>query len=205
MTKREASKAVLFLGPSDSPLLHFLRDVEDHVVTTSERITPQFLDENKIELIVSYGYRHLIKKDVLDKLPSRVVNLHVSLLPWNRGADPNFWSLVEGTPKGVTIHYVDVGLDTGDIIVQKEVAFSEGETLKTSYHKLQAEIQHLFKQNWEEIRFGKCRRIKQQGEGTFHYAKDKEGLLKLLADGWDTPVSILEELGARQGLQYKAE
>lgn len=46
------------------------------------------------------------------------MNLHISYLPWNKGADPNFWSCIDGTPAGVTLHHIDAGVDTGDIIAQ---------------------------------------------------------------------------------------
>ena len=65
------------------------------------------------------------------------VNLHVSYLPWNRGADPNFWSIVEGTPKGITIHKMNYALDKGDIIIQQPIQeFPDTETLETSYNHL---------------------------------------------------------------------
>ena len=184
-------KNVLFLGPEDSQILKFLQSVEKGLVSTSEPVRPEFLDKHHVDIIVSHGYRHIIKKEILEKLPDRVINLHISILPWNRGADPNFWSFADNTPKGVTIHYVDEGLDTGDIIVQKEVTFSRGETFRFSYEKLQKKIQELFKANWQDIRAGKCPRIKQKGMGSFHYAKDKEKLFQLLNKGWNTPVSVL--------------
>lgn len=182
---------VLFLGPEDSPLHEFLKMVEEKVIHASEPIDMKFVEEHAPDFIVSYGYRHIIKKDILSKYNRRAVNLHISYLPWNRGADPNFWSFIDNTPKGVTIHYLDEGVDTGDIIVQKEVKFLEDETLKSSYEKLQEEIQRLFKDNWGKIKSGKCNRIKQVGNGTCHRMKDKESLMFLLSDGWDTPVSKL--------------
>ncbi len=130
-------------------------------------------------------------------MPNRAINLHVSCLPWNKGADPNFWSFVEDTPKGCTIHYLDEGVDTGDIIAQKEIEFdSDLETLATSYEKLQVAIQDLFKQSWRNIKGEKCPRKKQVGKGSIHRVKDKEGLSHLLAEGWNTPVSVLEEYAA---------
>ena len=44
-------------------------------------------------------------------------------MPYNRGSHPNFWSFVENTPAGVTIHEVDEGVDTGKIINQKQIVF----------------------------------------------------------------------------------
>lgn len=54
-----------------------------------------------------------------------VLNLHISYLPWNRGANPNFWSFVENTKKGVTIHEIDEKLDKGKILLRKELEFDE--------------------------------------------------------------------------------
>ena len=66
----------------------------------------------------------------------KIINLHISYLPWNKGASPNLWSVVEETKKGVSIHYVDSTLDTGEIIVQKELDFGDDVSLKESYLNL---------------------------------------------------------------------
>jgi methionyl-tRNA formyltransferase len=187
---------VLFLGTSDSPLVEYLKSVGDEVIATMDVIDVEFLNAHSPDFIVSYGYRHIIKKDVLDRYTDRAINLHIAYLPWNRGADPNFWSFVEDTPKGVTIHYLDEGIDTGDIIAQRKVAFSETDTLRTSYNRLQQEIQSLFKEHWADIRTGKCNREKQKGNGTHHRLKDKERLSHLLTNGWDTPITVLDEYAA---------
>lgn len=192
-----AKEVILFLGPMESPLFEWLKSNGESVIQTSDKITPEFITSNKVSFLVSYGYRHILKKNVLELLPDRAVNLHISFLPWNKGADPNFWSFVEDTPKGCTIHYLDEGVDTGDIIAQKELRFdSDLETLATSYEKLQAAMQDLFKQNWGSIKGGNCQRQKQVGKGSTHRVKDKEGLSHLLTDGWNTPVSVLEEYAA---------
>ncbi|WP_298820067.1 formyltransferase family protein [Chloroflexus sp.] len=171
---------ILFLGPGESPLVEWLKSIGEEVIATTEPVDLALVMALSPDFIVSYGYRHIIKKDVLALYQNRAINLHISYLPWNRGADPNFWSFVEDTPKGVTIHYLDEGVDTGDIIAQRKVTFSETDTLRTSYDKLQAEIQALFKEHWLDIRSGSCNRHKQQGKGTYHRMKDKTALLYLL-------------------------
>lgn len=144
---------ILFLGPEDSPLINWLQEQGEEVLQTAAKLSIQFVQEQRFSFLVSYGYRHILKKEILDLFPEKAVNMHISYLPWNRGADPNFWSFVEDTPKGVTIHYLDEGVDTGDIIVQKKVEFDlERETLATSYEKLQEEIQDLFKKKLAEYK-----------------------------------------------------
>lgn len=183
---------VLFLGDKNSPLLSWLIGTGESVIQTTEKIEPSFIPNNKVSFLISYGYRHIIRKNILDQLPNRAINLHISLLPWNKGADPNLWSFVDGTPKGVTIHYLDPGIDTGDIIVQQEVEFdSHNDTLETTYKKLQCVIQALFKNNWQSIKTQACSRRKQEGQGSTHKSTDKEALSHLLVKEWDTPISTL--------------
>jgi methionyl-tRNA formyltransferase len=183
---------ILFLGNDASPLLKWLKSVEVFVLQTSEKITTELIHSNNINFIVSYGYHHILGNDILDLLPDRAINLHISYLPFNRGADPNLWSFVENTPKGVTIHYLDVGIDTGDIIVQEELQFdSNFDTLASTYEKLQVTIVDLFKENWQDIKTLRCKRKKQHGEGTFHKVEDKKKLDDLLEDGWDTKIFSL--------------
>lgn len=184
------NETILFLGPEKSPLLTWLIDHEvvnhrNMVLQTSAKITSATIDNNNITWLISYGYRHILTKEVLDKLPDRAINLHISYLPFNRGADPNFWSFINNTPKGVTIHYMDTGVDTGDIIAQRQVVFTE-ETLVTTYQRLQTEIQELFKENWASIKAGTCGRTKQS-----HRAADKNVFSQLLQSGWDTDVSVV--------------
>ena len=186
---------ILFLGNDINPLIDWLKEQKENVLQTDDKISVDYIKVNSIDFIVSYGYRHIIKKDVIDTLTNKCINLHVSYLPFNRGADPNLWSFIEGTPKGVTIHYLDEGVDTGNIIVQKEVHFDiEKETLKSSYSVLQDEIQKLFKENWYTIKEGKCKSIVQPNEGTKHYVKDKNRIQDKLVKGWDTRVSSLVNL-----------
>jgi methionyl-tRNA formyltransferase len=184
---------VLILGKSPSPLSHIIRESGCKVIERVEPFDLEYLRTKAIDFAVSYGYRYLIKKPAIIYLKQQIVNLHISFLPWNRGADPNLWSFLEDTPKGVTIHYIDEGLDTGDIIAQKEMSFEvEYETLATTYTKLNAEIVKLFKQNWSSIMQACVQSRKQPISGSFHRLEDKKPFEYLLAEKrWNTPVKEL--------------
>lgn len=182
---------ILFLGYPDSGLIPWLRQRGEDVFVREEKLTPADFQNAEFDFLVSYGYRHILKKDVLDRFPSRAINLHVSFLPWNRGADPNAWSFLEDTPKGVTIHHIDEGVDTGDIIVQQLVDLPEHETLAQTYGRLQDSIQALFRENWDQIRAGRAKRLPQPAGGSVHKRSDRSRFEKLLTAGWDTPVSQL--------------
>jgi methionyl-tRNA formyltransferase len=182
---------VLFLGPAGSPLVELLeRDAE--VIATQEPLTTGDVDRLAPDFAVSFGYRHIIKPDVVALLEGRAVNLHIALLPWNRGSDPNLWSWIDGTPKGVTIHLIDEGLDTGDIVAQREVRFSGEETLRSSYDELQREMLALFEEVWPAIRSGSAPRRPQPAGGSYHRSADKAAVEHLLTRGWDTPVADLQ-------------
>ncbi|MDO8527463.1 MAG: formyltransferase family protein [Deltaproteobacteria bacterium] len=190
---------ILFLGYPDSSLIPFLKSFGDTVtvVESDKKIAPEWVRSNGFDFLLSYGYLHILKKDILGQFSGRAINLHIALLPWNRGKDPNFWSFVEGSPKGVTIHLLDEGVDTGDILVQKEISFSNHETLRSSYAILRNEIEKLFFQNWEKIRSLACTVTKQSDGGSFHKASEKESLLHLLTEGWETPVRNLIAYGQK--------
>jgi len=181
---------VLVVGKMPSPVTLIIRDNGCRVSEWAAPINVEYLKGNSIDFLVSYGYRHIIQKPVIEHLQGRIVNLHISLLPWNRGADPNLWSFLEDTPKGVTIHYVDEGLDTGDIIAQKELFFDEEyETLATTYEKLNDSIVELFREYWPKIMGGQVQGLKQPVSGSFHRLEDKHRFEHLLAEkGWNTPV-----------------
>lgn len=134
------------------------------------------------DFIVAYGYRHLLPADVCERFDGRAVNLHIGYLPFNRGAHPNVWSAVEGTPSGVSLHYIDKGIDTGDIIEQRVVELSPDDTLAESHRILCADVEDLFAGMWESIRDGECPRKKQTSRGTFHLTNQ----LPHLPDGWNT-------------------
>ncbi len=193
---------ILFLGLADSPVLDFLRREGNEVAQTMDKLDAAELSSQSYDFLVSYRYRLILKDDVLSLFPDRVVNLHPSLLPWNRGTFSNFWSFLEGTPKGVTVHYIDLGVDTGDLIAQERIRLPvEGETLRTTYDKTHEYLVRLFYAHWPAIKTGNCSRQVQQGEGTIHRIKEKEEYDHLLEKaGWDTPVTELVAYGKARGL-----
>ncbi|HIB01103.1 MAG TPA: formyl transferase [Phycisphaerales bacterium] len=182
---------LLFLGNIDSPLIEIIRSFGEDVITTTLVVTPYYLAEHHIDFIISYGYPHIISEDVIKKMHGKAINLHISYLPWNRGSDPDLWSVADDTPKGVTIHYLDKGVDTGDIIAQKEVACSPEDTLGEYYDRLHRELQEMFRETWPNIKLGKVPRIKQEGEGSCHLSVDREKFVHLLTKGSDTLVKEL--------------
>jgi phosphoribosylglycinamide formyltransferase-1 len=110
---------------------HATRDERDLVMAT-------WLEEHGVELVVLAGYMHLLTKPFLDRFPGRIVNVHPSLLPAFPGADAIADALAAGVATtGVTVHYVDEGLDSGPIIRQEEVPVEPRATLEERIHAVE--------------------------------------------------------------------
>lgn len=90
-----------------------------------------------IDVIVSVAATQLFKKDILNMPKMCCINLHSSLLPEYRGVSPSFWTMLNGEDKtGVTVHYMDEKIDSGDIIVQNAITIEKDDTVKTLNEKV---------------------------------------------------------------------
>lgn len=185
---------VLVLSPCPDRLCSILEAAGDRTVVHSGVIGPDLANPKAFDFAVSYRYRHIIRSDAVSHWQDRIVNLHISLLPWNRGADPNFWSVVDGTPSGVSIHYIDAGIDTGDLIAQEAVPFAPDDTLASSYERLNERILCLFAVIWPALRTGSAPRFPQPEGGSYHRSREKDALVAKLPLGWNTPISEVSRL-----------
>lgn len=159
------------------PLLEWLEKQVD-VLYYSDKLNVAMLERIKPHLVISYNYRHIIKPEIIKAAHGNIINLHISMLPWNRGSSPNLWSFIDDTPKGVTIHVLDEGLDTGDILLQKEIFFDEEtETLKSSYDCLNKEIVKMLQDNWADIYARKWNLQKQAEGGSAHTMRELQRYL----------------------------
>lgn len=147
---------------------------------------------------VSALFGYLLRPPVLALFRHGCVNVHPSLLPWNRGAHPNVWSIVEGTPAGVTMHHVDEGVDTGDIIAQREVPVEPFDTGQSLYTRLEEACVELFGETWPRIADGTAPRTPQpQESGSTHRARDLALLDEIQLDRTYTGRELIDILRAR--------
>lgn len=164
---------------------------------TTEKISAAELQKLNPSWVISYNYRHLISKDSIDIMKSKILNLHISYLPWNRGADPNPWCHLDNTPAGVSVHQIDVGIDTGPILSQKKIDLAETMTLRESYDLLNAEVRNLFWSIWPGIEDSFKQRKPQTEQGTFHSTKDRARFEECLGKaGWDISIAEFKKVWA---------
>jgi methionyl-tRNA formyltransferase len=163
----------------------------------NEPETLRRIDELRPEIGVSVLFGYILRRDVLDRLGRGCVNLHPGYLPYNRGAFPNVWSIVERTPAGTTLHWVDEGVDTGDIAAQERVSIEAHDTGETLYYKLEAASLDLFRRAWPQVRTGAAPRSPQSGKGTVHKVRDVAAIDEIDPDRMYRAGDLIDILRAR--------
>ncbi|WP_226647023.1 phosphoribosylglycinamide formyltransferase [Mesobacillus subterraneus] len=115
----------------------------------------------EIDMIVLAGYMRLIGPTLLEAYEGKIVNIHPSILPAFPGKDAIGQALAAGVEKtGVTIHYVDEGMDTGPIIASAAVKIAPGETRESLQKKMQRIEHSLYPEVLEELLNGEEEAVK---------------------------------------------
>lgn len=123
------------------------------------------------DVIVVVAFGQLIPKAILDIPQYGCVNVHASLLPKYRGAAPIQWAVIDGEKKsGVTTMQMDEGLDTGDMLLTREVVLDPQETGGSLFDKLSGVGAGLLLKTLDELEAGRIHPQKQPEEGTTAYA-----------------------------------
>ncbi len=183
-------KAVQFSPVKEAALAHGIPVFQPERVRKPECIRE--LRKYEADVIVVIAFGQILPKEILDMTRYGCVNVHASLLPKYRGAAPIQWAVIEGEKaSGVTIMQMDEGLDTGDILAQKEIVLEEKETGGSLHDKLAVLGAGLLTDTLEDIESGAARRIRQ-GETPTAYARmlDK----KLGEIDWNAPAEKIERL-----------
>ena len=127
------------------------------------------------EVICVVAYGKILPKEILEIPEYGCVNVHGSLLPKYRGAAPIQWAVLNGDKTtGITTMYMDEGMDTGDMILKKEVEIKENETTGELWNKLAYEGGKLLVETLKQIEQKTAPRIPQTGEFTIAPMLDKK-------------------------------
>ena len=119
----------------------------------------------KFDMLLCNCYSMIIRKEILESVHYNAINIHWSLLPFNKGPNPTQWAIIKGEDKtGITVHYMDEGLDTGDIIAQKEERILETDTWVCINDRLIKTSANLLLSNIDSILKGSNNREKQNLE-----------------------------------------
>ncbi len=160
-------------------LFNWIEEQGHEITLWSGRLDNKWLIKNSFDMAVSYTYRYILSQDIINLMKGNVVNIHNSFLPWNRGADPNMWSIIDESPRGVTLHYMDAELDKGYIIAQTFVPYKESETLESSYYNLDTAAKSLFKEAFRYYMYWPEMKKKALGVGNYHSVNDGDHVKSL--------------------------
>jgi len=175
--RNQYNRQIIEASVRDSNLTIFYSDeiYNSHVINEIHKL--------KLDIGILAWWPYILEQEIILIPKQGFINLHPSLLPYNRGKDPNFWNLLEGSPFGVSIHFVDPFIDSGDIIFQSPIEKTWEDTGQTLYNKATKEIVDLFKNNFHIIKSGKLRRKPQQKNvGSLHFRKEIEAASRIDLD-----------------------
>lgn len=131
-----------------------------------------FLKTCRPDLIIVVGFPFILPKKILDIPPKGIINLHGSLLPAYRGPQPLEWQIINGEKNaGVTVHFIDEDIDSGDILIQAEMPILETDTLKTMALKLGRKGYRLLENTLARFKRGPVQGIPQQHHLSSYYQK----------------------------------
>lgn len=190
----------------------YLTNLKENVEIIKKKFSLELIKKKKIDFIITYKSRFLIKEEIINYINKNIINIHGSYLPWCRGYYSNFWSTYFNLPNGVTIHYIDQNIDSGDILAQKMINYNLNDTLKSTYNKLDKLSIKLFKKCWIKI---KEKKIKCMNQKNFNfeslnkkifnknaikyaykifYKKDFENIFDMLPHGWNTKIKDIRKI-----------
>jgi methionyl-tRNA formyltransferase len=115
------------------------------------------------DLFIAVGYNRILKAELLSIPPSGAVNFHASLLPAYRGKHPLYWALKQGEPlAGLSVHLMDAGLDTGDIVYQIQAAVRKDDTVAGLYDRIMQESVRLMPRLVTDAKAGRLQGTPQE-------------------------------------------
>lgn len=152
----------------------------------------QFIKERAPDILWITDYRYLIPRDAILLAPLGVFNLHPSLLPRYRGRAPINWAIIKGEKRlGLTVHFVDEGTDTGDIIHQISYDLAQDQDVGDALNILYPLYYQVTRKVLDDFKKNKIVRVPQNhAEATiFPSRKPEDGLIN-----WESPALIVWNL-----------
>lgn len=131
------------------------------------------------DYLLSIHFPHIFPRSVLSIPNIGTLNLHPALLPFNRGWHTPSWAILDKTPVGVTLHWVDEGIDSGDLALQYRVEIRPDDTADKLYKRLLQTELELLNDAIPLLKDGRLPRTAQEGQGTFHRKRDLHSVQRL--------------------------
>ena len=130
----------------------------------------QILRDMEPDVMVTAAYGQILSQEVLDVPRLGCINIHASLLPKYRGPAPIQWAVIHGeTRTGVTTMMTDIGVDTGDILLQRDTQIGPDETAGELFARLAVLGADLLLETLEQLKHGQIKRMPQKHDEATHF------------------------------------
>lgn len=140
------------------------------------------LEKLGVDYILSVHFPYKIPSNILRIPRIGTLNLHPSYLPYNRGWHTPTWAIMDDTTYGATLHWVDEGIDTGDIALQRKIEIYPHDTAHTLYQRVLQTEETLLNEAIPLLLKRKLSRLPQKEEGTSHSKVEIQSIQKLDLD-----------------------
>lgn len=197
---------LVFLGMNSAgeKTLDWLEKREDAevkaVLTEKEELSK--IKELEPELVVSSGFEYKVPKQLIEIPEKGIVNLHPSLLPYNRGSHPYIWPIIEDSMPGVSVHYMNEEIDEGPIIDRKKVEKKPCDTAKSLHDRLMQEQFDLFIDVWPDVKKGVKADEQDPQKGNTHYSSELDEVCEIDLEEKVVAGDFIDRL---RGLTYPPE
>ena len=192
-------KKIRILGPKsrNESIRKKLCEQGFEVIVSSDPYDADSVDEFSPDIILSSGYDRLLRPKTIQKYSQRIINLHAAYLPWARGIGTTLFATILRYPYGVSVHFINEGLDTGNLIARKIVQTEQDDTLRTFYSKLLSATEDLFFESFPKIVSGQTNGVPQEELGEINTNRSRlqfESVMDICPNGYDTLIVDLEKL-----------
>lgn len=197
--------AIVAMSNDSIPVDAQKMEIPSFVYESDEQILKELSSLPPFDLGILAWWPKLISPAVISLAKQGFINTHPSLLPHNRGKHYNFWALVEQAPFGVSLHFVEQGIDSGDIVAQMPISYNWEDTGESLYFKARQAMVDLLQSTYPQIRKGRLQRTPQDlSKGSLHYASELDKASAIELDQKYTARGLLNLLRARTFSGYPA-
>lgn len=149
----------------DEILIRYAEENNIPVILSENVNSQEYMNEiqkEKPDMLVSMSFNQIFKNEIINMTPLKIINCHAGKLPFYRGRNILNWALINDEKEfGITVHYVDEGIDTGDIIVQHTYPITDEDDYRTLLEKAHVKCAEVLYEAVQLIKQGKVERIPQ--------------------------------------------
>ena len=164
----------------------------------------KIIKEDNIQILLLLWCPYIVPKNICKFKKLTIINLHPSYLPYGRGKDANFWSIVENSPYGVSIMKVNQGIDSGNYFVKKKINYNFFDTGFSLYNKALKEMKLLFKKIIFNILEKKINSKKQNlSTGSYHKREEMKKISEIKLNKFYKAKDLINILRAKMFPKHK--